>query len=489
MSAPALPGHAPTWAGVAVDPGAVATLLADAEVGSYWLERPERPTARPALEGDAESDLLVVGGGFTGLWAALSAKERDPGRDVVLLEGDRVAEHASGRNGGFTSSSLTHGLAHGLDRFPDELPALLRLGEQTLDEIEAAVARHGIDCGFERTGELTVAVADWQAAELGELHARAAALGLGWRLLDGEQARAEVASPTYRGALEDPGCALVDPARLAWGLLAAALRLGVRVHEGTPVTALGRSGGAVAATTAHGRVRARRVLLATAAIPGLLPAMRRRVVPVWDYALMTQPLPPDVRASLGWRSRQGIGDAGNRFHYYRLTEDDRLLFGGYDAIYPFGGGGRRVGTGARGRATHEPTTRLLGEHLLATFPQLAGLRATHAWGGAVDTCSRFSPFWGTAMGGRVAYVLGFTGLGVGASNFGARTALDLLDGVASEATGLAMVRRRPLPFPPEPLRWAGIQVTRRELARADAHDGRRSLWLRGLDAAGLGFDS
>lgn len=489
MSAPAPPSGAREWAGVRVDPGAVDTLLADAEVGSYWLERPERPAALPPLEGGTETDLLVVGGGFTGLWAALTAAERHPGRDVVLLEGDRVAEHASGRNGGFMSSSLTHGLAHGLDRFPDELPALLRLGEETLDEIEAAIARHGIGCGFERTGELTVAVADWQAAELGELREQAAGMGMDWRLLDGEQARAEVASPTYRGALEDPGCALVDPARLAWGLLDACRRLGVRVHEGTPVTSIDRSGGGVVATTPHGTVRARKVLLATAAIPGLLPAMRSRVVPVWDYSVMTQPLPPDVRASLGWRGRQGIGDAGNRFHYYRLTDDDRLLFGGYDAIYPFGGGSRRVGTGAQGRETHAPTVRMLGEHLLATFPQLAGLRATHTWGGAVDTCSRFSPFWGTAMGGRVAYVLGFTGLGVGASNFGARTALDLLDGASSEATSLKMVRQRPLPFPPEPLRWAGIQVTRHELARADANDGRRSLWLKALDAAGLGFDS
>ena len=132
---------------------------------------------------------------------------------------------------------------------------------------------------------------------------------------------------------------------------------------------------------------------------------------------------------------------------------------------------------------------MLAEHLLATFPQLEGLRATHTWGGAVDTCSRFAPFWGTAMRGQVGYVLGFTGLGVGASSFGARTALDLLDGVDSEAAGLKMVRQRPLPFPPEPLRWAGIQITRHQLARADANGGRRSLWLRALDAAGLGFDS
>ena len=128
-------------------------------------------------------------------------------------------------------------------------------------------------------------------------------------------------------------------------------------------------------------------------------------------------------------------------------------------------------------------------HLLETFPQLEGVRFTHTWGGAIDTCTRFSPFWGRAMSGRVAYVAGYTGLGVGSSRFGAQVCLDLLAGRDNERTRLAMVRRKPLPFPPEPLRWAAIQLTRRSIARADAADGRRDIWLRTLDRFGLGFDS
>ncbi|HEY7720163.1 MAG TPA: FAD-dependent oxidoreductase, partial [Pedococcus sp.] len=131
----------------------------------------------------------------------------------------------------------------------------------------------------------------------------------------------------------------------------------------------------------------------------------------------------------------------------------------------------------------------LAEHFFETFPQLEGLRFTHRWGGAIDTCTRFSAFFGTAMGDRVAYALGYTGLGVGASRFGAEVVLDLLDGRETERTALEMVRRRPLPFPPEPLAWTGIQLTRWSLARADAHEGRRNLWLRTLDRFGLGFDS
>jgi glycine/D-amino acid oxidase-like deaminating enzyme len=212
-------------------------------------------------------------------------------------------------------------------------------------------------------------------------------------------------------------------------------------------------------------------------------AIRRYVVPVYDYVLVTEPLSEAQHHAIGWRGRQGISDMANRFHYYRQTDDGRIVWGGYDAIYDFGG---RV---APERDQRPETFELLAEHFFATFPQLEGLRFTHRWGGAIDTCSRFSALWGRALGGRAAYVVGFTGLGVGASRFGARVALDLLDGRDTERTRLEMVRRRPLPFPPEPARWAGIQLTQRALARADERAGRRGPWLRALDRLGLGFDS
>jgi glycine/D-amino acid oxidase-like deaminating enzyme len=178
-----------------------------------------------------------------------------------------------------------------------------------------------------------------------------------------------------------------------------------------------------------------------------------------------------------------VSDAGNQFHYYRLTRDDRIVFGGYDAVYYRGNG-----FGARHEQRRE-TFELLAEHLLETFPQLEGTRITHAWGVAIDTCARFSPFLGTAFGGRLAYVAGYTGLGVGASRFGARVVLDLLGGRSTELTRLGMVRSKPLPFPPEPVRGIGIDLTRWSLDRADRNGGHRNLWLRTLDRVGLGFDS
>lgn len=178
-----------------------------------------------------------------------------------------------------------------------------------------------------------------------------------------------------------------------------------------------------------------------------------------------------------------MGDSGNQFHYYRLTEDDRLLFGGYDALYYFGS------DLSPSRQRHAETEVMLYQHLVETFPALAGVPITHTWGGAIDTSTRFSASWHRACGGRVTAVLGYTGLGVGASRFGAQVCLDLLAGRDNERTGLAMVRRPPAPWPPEPLRWLGIQRTRRSIARADASEGRRDLWLRTLDRLGLGFDS
>ncbi|NUK35979.1 FAD-dependent oxidoreductase [Streptomyces lunaelactis] len=462
-----------------------ASSLSDAQPVSYWLDDPAKPGALPALTGDEHCDLLVVGGGYSGLWTALLAKERDPGRDVVLIEGHEVGWAASGRNGGFCAASLTHGLGNGIARWPGELAKLEELGDRNLDAIEAAVATYGIDCDFERTGEIDVATEPHQLEELHEMHEEAAGLGFtGLELLDQDAVRAEVNSPTFLGGLWDRrGVAMLHPAKLAWGLKQACLDLGVRLYENTRGLDLGSSGAGMAVRTPYGRVFARRVALGTNIFPSLVKRVRPYTVPVYDYALMTEPLSAEQLAAVGWKRRQGLGDSANQFHYFRITADHRILWGGYDAIYPYGG---RLSA----EMDHRPETYLkLAEHFFRCFPQLEGLRFSHAWGGAIDTCSRFSAFFGTAHGGKVAYAAGYTGLGVGATRFGGDVMLDLLAGERTERTELRMVRTKPLPFPPEPVAWAGIGLTKWALARADANGGRRNVWLKTMDRLGLGFDS
>jgi glycine/D-amino acid oxidase-like deaminating enzyme len=458
--------------------------LAEAEPQVFWLDNPSAPTPAGPLTATEACDLLVIGGGLTGLWAAVRAKEREPELAVTLVEGQSVAHGASGRNGGFCAASLTHGARNGLEHFAVEISELQRLGRENLASIAETIDRYGIGCSYEPVGSLTVATRPHEVPGLAQEAELLRELGDEVVLLDRDETRAELNSPTYLGGLwETDTVALLDPARLAWGLRRVALELGVQLYEQAPVQRLAPDGAGLLAHTEAGAVRARHAVLATSAFPPLVRSIRCYVVPVYDYVLVTEPLSGPQLDALGWRRRQGASDSGNQFHYYRLTDDNRVLWGGYDAIYHYG---NRIGPELEQR---DETATILAENFFTTFPQLEGVRFTHRWGGAIDTCSRFCVTFGTALGGRVAYAVGFTGLGVGASRFGADVALDMLLDPDSPRLQLQLVRKRPLPFPPEPLRWIGIELTRRALARADRNGGRRGPWLRTLDRVGMGFDS
>ncbi|MBU4464505.1 MAG: FAD-binding oxidoreductase [Actinobacteria bacterium] len=444
--------------------------LAGSRAAAFWLDGLDAP-ARPTLSGELRADLMVVGGGYTGLWTALRAKERNPGRRVVVIEARTVGWAASGRNGGFCEASITHGYENGLSRWPDEIEQLERLGHQNLDEIGETVERYGMDAEFERTGSLTVAVEPHQLAWIEDEE----------HVMDAAATRALVNSPTYLGgAWEKNGTALVHPAKLASELARVAEELGVEIYEHSRVTGIDEG---PTVRTAHGAVRAQHVALATNVFPSLLKRNTLMTVPVYDYVLMTEPLTAAQRAEIGWDGRQGIADMANQFHYYRQSADGRILFGGYDAVYHPGGK-------VRAKYEERPESfQKLASHFFTTFPQLEGLGFTHRWAGAIDSCSRFCAFYGTARKGRVAYAMGFTGLGVGASRFGADVMLDLLDGEKTERTELQMVRERPLPFPPEPAASVGVNMVRWAMDRADHNEGNRNLLLKTLDAVGMGFDS
>ncbi|MEU6103348.1 FAD-dependent oxidoreductase [Streptomyces flaveolus] len=442
----------------------------------FWLEDAGAQERYPELTSSTTADLTIVGGGYLGLWTAVNAKRRNPDQRVVLLEARSVGWAASGRNGGFCEASITHGDENGRARWPDEFDTLRRLGEENLDGFERDVHELGLECHWERTGTLAVAVEEHQVPWLrGAEHE-----------LDGDAVRSAIRSPLFlHGALDPKGAALVHPARLALELARVASDLGVEIHEHSAVLGIRTNKAAhkVDVRTARATVSSGRVVLATNVFRSLLRRNRLMTVPVYDYVLMTEPLTAQQLASIGWSGRQGLTDLANQFHYARLTQDNRILYGGYDAIYH---AGRKVRQGYENRPA---SFARLASHFFATFPQLEDVRFSHRWAGAIDTCTQFTAFYGLTHRGRVAHAAGFTGLGVGATRFAADVLLDLLSGESTPLTELEMVRKRPLPFPPEPVASVGINLTRWALDRADHRQGRRNLFLRTLDAVGLGFDS
>ena len=450
----------------------------------FWSDSDDAPVATPPLAETIEVDLAIIGGGFTGLWTALQALEDEPGLRVAVLEAEHCGFGASSRNGGFCDSSLTHGLANGLSHWPEEIETLLRLGRENFAGLADCLERHRIDADFRLCPEIGVATEPWHTDGLAEDIEHYRDAGEDVDLLDAEQMQARVHSPTYLGGMiRRNDVALVDPARLGWGLRSAVESLGAAVYDHSPAHGIKRRGDRIEMSTPNGRVRASHTVMATNAYPGPVRRPRRYTIPVYDHVLVTEPLSGEQMASVGWAEREGLGDVSNLFHYYRLTADDRILWGGYDATYHFNNG-----VGARHDQSDETHTRL-AEHFFETFPQLEGLSFSHRWGGPIGTTTRFTATWGTSHRGRLAWVAGYTGLGVGASRFGARVALDLVFGRRTERTELQMVRKPPVPFPPEPARWAGVQLTRKALQRSDRRGGKRGAWLGLLDRFGVGFDS
>jgi glycine/D-amino acid oxidase-like deaminating enzyme len=474
---PVVYDHAPRH-----DRAVLRAALADAKPVPFWLDDPARPDARPALDGDRTTDLAIVGGGFCGLWTAILAKERDPARRVVLLEGRRIAWAASGRNGGFVEASLTHGDDNGRLHFADELDVIERLADENFDAFRDTLTRYGIDAEWEHTGVLTAAAEPHQVPWLEQMAAESSDPDA--VLLRGDALRSYADTPVLKAGLYTRhGTAFVHPAKLAWGLARVAEDLGVEIHEGTPVTGLRTRENGVTLTTPRGKVRASRVALATNAFPSLLPSLRLFTVPIYDYAVLTEPLTAEQLEAIGWTGRHGLADLSREFHYSRKTADDRILYGGYDAVYHRGG---RI----RPEQDQRPETfERLVDHLLTTFPQLAGVRISHAWGGVIDMSTQLVAFHGAARGGRVAYSAGYTGLGVAATRFGADVMLDLLEGRDTERTRLKMSRRLPIPIPPEPFAYPLIQTMRAAVARSDRRAGKDGLLLRLAGAFGVGFDS
>lgn len=460
--------------------------LKDTKNCPLWHDTDLMPDPLPPLVTDENCELLIVGGGFTGLWAAMQVKERNPEADVILIEQTCIADGASGRCGGFLSSSVAHGETNTEHRFPGEAERLQQLGAQNMKELLETLERHNIDARYEKVGEMSVAL-DPASAERLRLDFEAAKTdGEDVVYFDRDAVRVEVNSPTFFAGLWHRGGqdGVIDPARLCWGLKEALLKLGVRIFEGTRLLGIepvGKEG--MKADCPGGVIRADRILLATNAFPSIIGRIRRSVIPVWDYQLATEPLTDEQLEKIGWhKSRHALADYSNMFHYFRLTSDNRITWGGGGSVRYYFNSGTDLSL-AHAPACYEQLAREFFE----TFPQLEGINFSHKWGGIIATSTRFCMVPGVAYDGRVAWSVGYTGHGVGASRFGARIAIELLGYDPSDILKMKFVSQKALPWAPEPFRWIGIRLTQRALIKADRNGGKRGLWLKLLDMMNLGF--
>jgi glycine/D-amino acid oxidase-like deaminating enzyme len=452
------------------------------EQACYWLARRPEREAR-SLEGGRVADIAVVGAGLAGLWTALWIKELDPISEVVVVEQGVAAYGASGRSAGIVWDSIDFDHALAVAHFGEvEANRLARLGEANLAELAAFLADRKIDCDYEPTGRLLVAQTPHQMDRCRVIVEAAEHVGIATaQLLDKDALRAEVHSPTYVGGVSVTAGGLLDPVKLVDGLRREVERQGVTVFERSHVVAIEPVGARVRVRTGRGRVEARTAVLATSAYANqLLPRLSARIIPMFAYALVSEPLTPAQREVIGWRGRQGVSDARTFGNFYRLTPDNRVLWGSSDVAY-------HPGSLVDAAGDHsQPHYDALQASFRRHFPALAGLEWAYSWGGPIAVTTRLTPFFGRAREGRIVYGLGFSGRGLASSRLAGRVMALLALERPSELLDLAMVRRPPPRFPPEPFRTLTVRAVLRALRRVDA-GAEPGLLLRLLDRLGLGF--
>jgi glycine/D-amino acid oxidase-like deaminating enzyme len=457
----------------------VEEALSRTKLSPFWLDNPAQPPAQPKLTQDTQADLLIVGGGFTGLWAAVQAKEQMPHLDVVVIEAGRVAHGASGRAGGIISTSVMHGLPNAVRVFPNDIAELEEFGHRNLDGFEETLERYDIDADVEWNGEMTVAVDPAHVEHLRadyDLHTQ---YGHDVVLLGEQATREQLDSPLFAGALWSRNrSGIVHPAKLAWGLKRAALKLGVRLYEHTPLMTVNDEGETVFVKTPEGSVRAPRVLFGSGTAKVGIPDINRRVLQVRDHVLATEPLTEEQLARIGWKNRQGIYDTRTQLNYFRLTKNNNIIFGGL-VSYHFDGDPNPQ------QDQQRETYYRLAQAFYKTFPQLSDVRFSHAWGGPIDYCSRGSVFAKRYFGEKAVFVAGYTGFGVAASRFGAFMGLNILFDRKSPERELDIAKLSPTYIPPEPVRWLAAKVTFHAFDGADAEGGWKRAWIKGIKAMGF----
>jgi glycine/D-amino acid oxidase-like deaminating enzyme len=444
----------------------------------FWLEEAGAVTPVPPLAGDVDADVVVLGGGYTGMWTAWQLLRREPSVRVVVLEAGICGHGPSGRNGGFAETLWTN-LPDLIERFGTERAvAAAQASSESVGAIGEWCEAEGVDAWYRRSGFLLVSGAEAQDEVLDRVLEAGRAAPSHLIALDHDEVRARCASPAFRRAVFAPDDATVQPARLALGLRRRLLERGVRIFEHSRVRSL-RAGADVVAETGGGRVRAKAAVMALNAATRGVPPLRSRLAVTSSHIVLTEPV-PDVLEQIGWTGGESITDARTFLHYFRTTRDGRIAFG-------WGGGPVAFGARLNGRVeVSPPTAAATAEHLREMFPALAGRELTHAWGGPIDVSPSHLPQIGTLSDGPVHYAFGFTGNGVGPSHLAGRILAGLALDARDEETRLALVDPSPPTVPPEPLAWVGGSLVRAAFLRRERIEsagGRADPLTRAVTAA------
>lgn len=438
---------------------------------SGWLADAPPDASRPALGGDIDADVAIMGAGFTGLWTAYALTELDPSLRIAIVEAEHVGFGASGRNGGWCTAGLSVTPSELTRRFGHETARRTLLTMQsTLDELLATCEREGIDARTRRGGILRIARGAHEVPAMRAGHAARAALGLAGdlELLDASQVAARVCVARAHGALFDPHGATVHPGRMVRGLADVVTRRGVAIYESTRVVdvadrreAVHGHGGAPRLITDRGEVRAEALVLAGEAFLAGLPRTRRRVLPVYSLIVTTEPLSAAQWSAIGWDGGECLSSHRYTVDYLARTDDGRILFGGRGAPYHYGSGIDPA------HDRHGPTHATLRAQLLDWFPALRGIGFADAWGGAVGLSRDWLPAIDFDPSTGVACALGYGGQGVATAHLAGKALAHLITGTPTQLTALPMVGHQPRRWEPEPIRWLAVRYLQGALARID----------------------
>ncbi len=454
--------------------------LSSTRFTTYWLDSLGPVNDEPPLQQDLVCDLLVVGGGFCGLWGAIQAKEQQPDRDVVLIEAHTIANGASGRPAAIMSTSVMHGIDNTERMFPGEVQELENFGKENMDGFREAIERYQIDCDIEWGGEMKVSVGDHGLDAINEEAELYLKYGHDAEKLDKSSIQSEVNSPVFHaGVWSKNRSGTVHPGKLVRELKRVAIELGVQVFEHTPHIENKFQGDRIIVATPHGVITASKVLLATNAWAAGHKRIRSRVSAIRDRIVMTESLTHEQMESVGWKNRQGIYDTRTQLNYMRLTKDNRILFGGRLGYF-FGNN-----TDPLYDKSPAPYIRLI-ESFYRTFPQLkGGIRFSHAWSGPIGLTTRMAVHYQRYHSGNMVFAGGYSGFGVTASRFGARVALAILDNRDIPETKMTFANTEPNYIPPEPFRWVGAKITMYALDTLDEKGGWRLLWVKMVQKMGF----